>query len=90
MEKLIMNDGTELENSSVIISGSIMFVYITNGYNIKDAFDCLYNSEATKKIIHNWNGKEKEYIGYEKLISVKDEGMGLITAMLEKAQEVGR
>lgn len=90
MQKLIMNDGTELENSSVIISGSIMFVYITNGYNIKDVFDCLYNTQATKKIIYNWNGTETEYIGYEKLISVKDEGRGLITAMLEKSQEVGR
>lgn len=84
MEKLILNTGTEIEKGSLIESNGSLFVYVENGFNIKQVFDSFYDSEATKKIIYSMDGAESVYKGYKKLVSVRDEGNGLITAILRK------
>lgn len=84
MEKLILKTGTEIEKSSVIESNENLFIYVENGFNIKQVFDSFYDSEATEKIIYSMDGEESVYEGYNKLVSVRDEGNGLITAVLRK------
>lgn len=80
---LRLNDGTVLENSSAIISGDL-FLYI-NGYGLQDVFDLLIVPAKTKKIIFTQaNGEEITITGYTRLIAVRDEDNGLITAVLRK------
>ena len=82
-EKLTLNDGTVLENSSAILS-SDLFVYIHDS-DLQTVFDLLIDPENTKKIIYTQvNGESVTFVGYEKLRAVTDEGNGLITAVLRK------
>lgn len=84
METLTLNDGTVLEHSSIIESGDL-FVYVQNGMTIGDVFNAMYDPEKTSKIVYTMNnGTSITYTGYTKLIAVRDEGHGLITAVLRK------
>ena len=82
-EKLTLNDGTVLENSSAILS-SDLFLYIHDS-DLQTVFDLLIDPENTQKIIYTQvNGKSVAFVGYKKLRAVTDEGNGLITAVLRK------
>ena len=82
-EKLTLNDGTELDNSSAILSGDL-FLYV-NGYDLRTVFDLLIDPENTKQIIYTQvNGTLITYVGYKKLRAVTDEDNGLITAVLRR------
>ena len=86
METLTLNDGTILENSHVLESNGNLFVYVNGELTIKDVFDLMYDPEKTKKIVFEISGsKAGTYRGYKKLIAVRDEGNGLVTAVLGKA-----
>lgn len=84
MKRLILNDGSEFVDSSIVESDSILFVYIRSGDDLKSVFNCLINPDATKKIIYDWNGIETTYSGYTKLISVRYEGDHFVSASLKK------
>ena len=82
-EKLTLNDGTVLENASAVLSGDL-FLYI-NGKTLAEVFDLLIVPENVEKIIYTMNnGEEAVFEGFRKLIAVRDEGRGLITAVLRK------
>ena len=82
-EKLTLNDGTELENSSAILSGDL-FLYV-NGSDLRTVFDLLIDPENTKQIVYTQvNGTLITYVGYKKLRAVTDEDNGLITAVLRR------
>jgi hypothetical protein len=82
-EKLTLSDGTELENSSAILSGN-MFLYI-RGEDMKTVFDLLIDPENTEEIVYTMiNGEDLTFRGFNKLIAVTDEENGLITAVLRK------
>lgn len=87
METLVLADGTILENSHVILTNIGLFVYISNGFNIKQVFDLLYDASKTATItFHPLGAEEQTFTGYTVLTCVKNEGNGLITAVLEKTQ----
>jgi hypothetical protein len=86
-ETLTLSNGTVLENSNAIEDdeSSSLFVYTRNGYTIKDIFDLLYNPENTQKISYRQvNGDTVVFRGYTRLKAVRDEGRGVITAVLKK------
>lgn len=81
--KLKLNDGTVLEDSSAILSGDL-FLYM-NGYGMQEIFELLIDPEKTKKIVFTQvNGEKVTITGYKRLTAVRDEGNGLITAVLKK------
>ena len=83
METLRLNDGTVLNNSSVVLSGDL-FLYM-NGITLQSAFQQLIESRKTRRIVYTMNNGEKiEYSGYTKLVALRDEGNGLTTAVLRK------
>ena len=82
-ERLRLNNGTVLENSSAILSGDL-FLYM-HGYGMKEIFDLLIEPETVKKIVYvQANGSTVTFTKYKKLIAVRDEGGDLITAVLRK------
>ena len=82
-EKLTLNDGTVLENSSAILSGDL-FVYIHDS-DLQTVFNLLIDPENTEVIVYTRNnGTEVTYEGYTKLKAVTDEDNGLITAVLRR------
>ena len=86
METLTLNDGTVLENSSAVVSRDL-FLYIM-GMTMAEVFNLLIVPGKVEKIIFTQiNGDKVIYEEFTKLTAVRDEGDGLVTAVLQKAVE---
>ena len=81
---LILNDGFALDNSSIIESYGQLYVYIRNGSTIRTVFDLLIDPNKTARIEETQPGQTTVKEGFTRLIAVRDEGNGLITAVLGK------
>lgn len=82
-EKLTLNDGTELQGH-VIETDIRLFVYVW-GKTLTEAFELLNDPEKTKKIVAERYGETQTVRGYKRLMSISDEGSGMISASLKKA-----
>lgn len=82
--KLTINDGTVFENSHAIENGGSLFIYVQDGQSgIRDVFNAFADPEKTVSIqFENIAGELITFTGYNRLIAVRDEGRGLITAVL--------
>ena len=61
-----------------------LFLYV-NGSDLQTVFNLLIDPEKTKKITYTQvNGEKQIFTGFRRLIAVRDEGNGLITAVLRK------
>ena len=78
MQTSVLNDGTTW-SGYVILSGGHLFLYI-DGQGLKTVFDKLIVPAKAKKVTYNSGGQSQVYKGYSKLIAVRDEGNGLVTA----------
>ena len=78
MQTVVLNDGTTW-SGYVILSGGHLFLYI-DGQGLKTVFDKLIVPAKAKKVTYNSGGQSQVYKGYSKLIAVRDEGNGLVTA----------
>lgn len=84
-ERLTFKNGYILTNSSAILSGSL-FLYL-RGISLRKAFDLLIEPLNTAEIVYTqMNGDTAVFEGYTKLTAVRDEGGGLITAVLDKGE----
>ena len=84
-ESLTFNNRQVLENSSALKSGGL-FLYL-RGTDLRGAFELLIEPENTARILYTQlNGDMVLFDGYTKLTAVRDEGNGLITAVLEKGE----
>lgn len=84
METLELNDGTVLENSNAHVDADRLYVYIRDGSTLEKVFNLLIDPEKTERIIRRAPELETVFDGYETLIAVKDEEIGMITAILKK------
>ena len=83
-ETLKMNDGSILDGNA-LLSGDL-FLYV-NGSDLQMVFNLLIDPEKTKKIVYTMINETKQtFMGYKRLIAVRDEGNGLITAVLRKEE----
>lgn len=85
METLTLNDGTVLNDSSAIESDRSLFLYIYN-LTLEEVFPLLTDSEKTERIIYT-QGTERIFLGYTKLIALRDEGNNLTTAVMRRMSE---
>lgn len=92
MQKLILNDGTELENSWAAETTDALFLYIRNGMNILQIMMMLMNpqtmmvdTEKIKRIIY-MSGEENqtEYNDYTTLFGITTEYNGMINVVLKQ------
>ena len=81
-EWITLNNWTELTGHAVEFNGQL-FLYV-RGTGLADVFQALIDPENVKKITAERFGVKTIYRGYKKLTAVKDEGGGLITAVLSK------
>lgn len=82
-EKLTLNDGTELQGHAIETEPRL-FVYVW-GKTLTEAFELLDDPEKTKKIVAERYGETQTVRGYKRLMSISDEGNGMISASLKKA-----
>lgn len=82
-EKLILNDETELTGHAIEFNNQL-FLYI-HEMGMADVFQELINPEKVKKITGITGEIKAVFRGYKKLTAIRDEGNGLISAVLLKA-----
>lgn len=87
--EMTLTDGTVFQNSYAMISSRLLMVYIQDEVSdLRTVFDALIDPEKTEVISSvDYTGQETVFRGYTKLIAVRDEGNGLITAVLDKPEE---
>ena len=81
-ETLKLNDGTELRGHAIEANGRL-FLYIWDK-TMAEVFELLKDPEKTKKIVANRYGQETTIRGYKRLMSISDQGTGMIDASLKK------
>lgn len=81
---LTLNDGTAMSGSTLLESNGHLFIYVMNGSGIRDVFNLMIEPTKTCRITAAQNGETLVKEGFTKLIAVRDEGNGLITATLAK------
>ena len=84
METLTLNNGTVLENSTAIETSGMLCIYTRNGYTLRDLCDALFPPENISRITAVFPGGTYVYKGYNHLVSLRDEGNYLVTAILKK------
>lgn len=81
---LTLNDGTILGHSWVVENTGNLFVYVMNGCDLLEVCSLFFVPEKTSRILATQNGVTMEKAGFTRLVAVRDEGNGLITAMLTR------
>lgn len=85
-QQMTLNDGTVIENCYAIESNGFLYVYVRNSFSLREVFNIFIDPEKTASITSVQFGETLTATGYTKLIAVRDEGNGLITATLTKPQ----
>ena len=86
-ETLKLNDGSILDGNA-LLSGDL-FLYV-NESDLQTVFSLLIDPEKTKKIVYTMVNETKQtFTGFKRLIAVRDEGNGLITAVIRKEARNG-
>ena len=81
---LTLNDGTVMSGSTLLESNGHLFIYVMNGSGIRDVFSLMIEPTKTCRITAVQSGETLVKEGFTKLVAVRDEGNGLITAALKK------
>lgn len=80
-EKLILNNGTELEGHLMEVGR--LFLYMNN-ISMTDAFELLNKPENTTVITWERYGETGTVTGYDHLTSISEEAGGMVSASLIK------
>lgn len=62
-QRLILNDGTVIENGSAGLADGLLWLYI-GGYTMAAAAETFLNPAKTAKIIFQYGGMEDSHVGY--------------------------
>lgn len=84
MQYLRLNDGTELKNSYVALSGNNLFFYIKAGMDMSEVFTLMNDPTKTSLIQYIGGDNVIEYHNYTILISINRGVDGLVTGVLTR------
>lgn len=85
MQKLILNDGTELDNSYAAETVNYLFLYINNGMNMMQIMMLMIDEEKISRIVYQ-AGEENmtEYNGYRTVSAISVGRGGMINVSLRR------
>lgn len=84
MQKLILNDGTELEDSYAAETIDYLFLYINNGMSMLQIMMLMADPEKIVRIIYAAGDNETQYTDYTTVSSITAEHGGMISVSLRK------
>ncbi len=84
MQKLILNDGTELNNSYAAETIDYLFLYINNGMSMLQIMMLMANPEKIGRIIYAAGNNETQYTDYTTVSSITAEHGGMISVSLRR------
>ena len=84
MDKIILNDGTELYNSYTATDDVSLFMYIRNGMNIAQIATLLNDPERTRSITYQSVDNMITYTDFIHLDSISNGVNGLVSVVMRK------
>lgn len=84
MDKIILNDGTELYDSYTATDDVNLFLYIRNGMNIAQIATLLNDPERTCSITYQSVDKMITYTDFIHLRSISNGVNGLVSVVMHK------
>ena len=85
MQKLILNDGTELENSWAAETTDSLFLYIRNGMNMMQIMQLMFDQQKISRIVYEAGERNQtEYNDYTRPMGITTEYNGMINVVLRK------
>ena len=85
MEKLTLNDGTELLDSYAVETLDNLFLYIRSGLNMMQVFMLVYDPNKISMIRYTAGTTVTEYGGYTTIQGITQEHGGMISVVLRRA-----
>ena len=85
-QRLILNDGTVIENGRAGYSQGFLWLFLT-GYTLPQAAGLFFDAEKTAKIIFQYGEMEDEYDGYTSCIRLLIDNDGLVSVCMEKGAD---
>ena len=83
-QKLTLNNGTELLNSSVTEDNDTLWLYVYADIAFGDLFALLNDPEKVEKIVATFGEMTTTYRGFKELFCIRKEKAGFISAGLRK------
>lgn len=84
MDKIILNDGTELYDSYTATDDVNLFLYIRNGMNIAQIATLLNDPERTRSITYQSVDNMITYTDFVRLHSISNGVNGLVSVVMHK------
>ena len=85
MQKLILNDGTELDNSYAAETVDFLFLYINNGMNMMQIMMLMMDQNKISRIIYeSGEANQTEYNDYTTVSAISTEHAGMISVSLRR------
>ena len=85
MQKLILNDGTELENSWAAETVDALFLYIRNGMNMMQIMMLMMEPQKISRIVYeSGETNQTEYNDYTRVMGITTEYNGMINVVLRR------
>ncbi len=84
MQKLILNDGTELENSYAAETIDYLFLYIGNGMSMMQVMLMMVDPNKIRRIVYSAGENMTEYNDYTNVYGITIEHGGMINVSLRK------
>lgn len=84
MDKIILNDGTELYESYTATDDVNLFMYIRNGMNIAQIATLLNDPERTRSITYQSVDNMITYTDFIRLHSISNGVNGLVSVVMRK------
>lgn len=85
MQKLILNDGTELENSYAAETVDYLFLYINNGMNMMQIMMLMMDQSKISRIVYQaGEANQTEYNDYTTVCGINTEYAGMISVSMRR------
>ena len=81
--RLILNDGTEIENGEAGFADGFLWCYIT-GYTLPAAASVFFDANKTRRIVFQYGDMEDVYDGYTNCTNLMIDAGGNISVCMKK------
>ena len=81
--RLILSDGTVLENARAGYSTGSVIIWI-NGMTLQEAISIVFDPSKMSKVTFQYGEMQDEYTGYTKCVNIGINEDGEVTAIMEK------
>ena len=84
--RLILNDGTIIENGRCGYADGSLWAHLPTGYTMQQAASLFFDAEKTSKIVFQYGDMSEEYDGFTECVNLYINTDGEIWVCLKKGE----